>query len=1438
MAQSIAFGAYTIHIDGSKLTVLDQNGQLVAAADVTADATAKISLPNGQVLDMGQLADALASDHIADFATAAGGSSGAAGGGSGMFFHNAHGQGLGGFDEMQVIKSSPVNPGTTPSFEQPTTFIVQQNAPADTGTTPPPPSDQPSTNHAPSASDSGVTMAEDTPLHGNVTATDPDGDTLSYQLVSGPSHGTLVFHNNGSYTYTPNGDYNGTDSFTYKANDGTADSQPATVNLTVTPVNDAPIATNETVTIQEDTALHGSVTATDVDGDHLTYSLISGPQHGAISFNSDGTYTYTPNADYNGSDSFNFKANDGNVDSQPATVSLTITPVNDAPVATSETLVTKEDTPLHGSVTATDVDGDTLTYSLVNGPQHGTISFNSDGTYTYTPNADYNGGDNFTYKANDGSLSSNTGSVNLTVTAVDDAPVATDEALTTKENTALNSSVIATDVDGDHLTYSLVDGPQHGSVAFNSDGTFTYTPDGNYSGADSFTYKANDGSLDSQAATVNLNVAAASVTPVNEAPVATNETLTTREDTAFHGSVTATDVDGDSLTYSLVNGPQHGTVSFNNDGTFTYTPNADYNGGDSFTFKASDGGLSSNTGTVSLTVNAVNDAPVANGEALTTNEDTVVHGSVTATDVDGDSLTYSLVNGPQHGTVSFNADGTYTYTPNADYNGADSFTYKANDGTVDSQPATVSLTINPANDAPVAGNTAATTAEDTTLHGSVTATDVDGDSLTYSLVNGPQHGTVAFNSDGTYTYTPNADYSGTDTFSYKANDGSLNSNTGTVNLTVTPVNDAPVAGNAVVTTAEDTAVQNHVTATDVDGDHLTYSLVNGPQHGTVAFNSDGTYTYTPNADYNGSDSFTYKANDGTVDSQPATVNLTITPVNDAPIAVDAAVTTAEDTPVQNHVTATDVDGDHLTYSLVNGPQHGTVSFNSDGTYTYTPNADYNGTDSFTYKANDGSLNSNTGTVNLTVTPVNDAPVAGNATVTTAEDANVQSHVTATDVDGDHLTYSLVNGPQHGTVAFNSDGTYTYTPNADYNGTDSFTYKANDGSLNSNTGTVNLTVTPVNDAPVSANASITTAEDTNVHNHVTATDVDGDHLTYSLVAGPQHGTVTFGSDGNFVYKPLGDYFGNDSFTYQASDGSLSSNVATVALTVTPVDDAPVISADTTTLDHYETLAGASTQSQTFSAQPHVQITDVDSTQMSSATVDTHGFQHGDQLHIGSSSLFNVTVSQSGDDYHISIAAKSGSESTTHFQDFINSISFSSTSTHDGARTLDYTVTDDQHVTSNTAHGTVDIQSSYEVWASQLAPNQNTLGSGDDILHLDGKLTGKFDMGSGDDTVHFEINNGAFNHQAAPNLQNVEHIDTTGYGTNTVSLSINDVLNMTDGGHFLTIVGDKADTVNLTGDNSANHWQQTGSHDGFNVYTWSDPNHAAVVEISQIMHQSAT
>src|SRR5207249_19421 len=211
-------------------------------------------------------------------------------------------------------------------------------------------------------------------------------------------------------------------------------------------------------------------------------------------------------------------------------------------------------------------------------------------------------------------------------------------------------------------------------------------PADNYNGPDSFTFKANDGTVDSAIATV-----AVTVTPANDAPVATAQSVTTNQDTAKAISLTASDVDGDTLTYVVVTAPTHGTLS----GTapnLTYTPAAGYFGSDSFTFKANDGTVDSAAATVSLTVAHVNRAAVAADQAVTTAEATAKAIVLTASDVDGDALTYAIVVGPAHGALSGVAP-TVTYTPAANYNGPDSFTFKANDGTVDSAIATVAVTV-------------------------------------------------------------------------------------------------------------------------------------------------------------------------------------------------------------------------------------------------------------------------------------------------------------------------------------------------------------------------------------------------------------------------------------------------------------------------------------------------------------------------------------------------------------------------------------------------------------------------------------------------------------------------------------------------------------------------------------------------------------------------
>ncbi|WP_244163104.1 Ig-like domain-containing protein [Paenibacillus pectinilyticus] len=837
-------------------------------------------------------------------------------------------------------------------------------------------------------------------------------------------------------------------------------------------------------------------------------------------------------------------ANTVNAQGNPAsTATDTTIKVNQPPTVTGDTKTTNEDTPVSGTVTGQDDNGDALTYSVVSQPAHGSVTLNSGGTYTYTPSANYNGTDSFTVKVNDGTVDSASATVNLTINAVNDAPIANGSSKTTPENTPLNASVSGSDVEGSPLTYIIVTNPAHGNVTLNTDGTYTYTPVHNYNGTDSFTFKANDGSADSAPATVNITI-----TLVNETPIVADSSKSTLEDTPVSGTVTASDGDGDSLSYIVVTQPAHGTVTLNQDGTYTYTPSANYNGADSFTFKVNDGTVNSATATVSLTITAVNDVPTANGSTKTTPEDIAVDGTVSGSDVEENPLTYTIVTNPSHGSVTLNSDGTYTYTPNANYNGTDSFTFKANDGSADSEAATVTITVTPVNDVPTVANSSKSTQEDTPVNGTVTASDNDEDHLTYTIVTQPAHGTVTLNQDGTYTYAPSANYNGADSFTYKVNDGTVDSSIATVSLTITAVNDVPLANDSTKTTPEDAAVDGTVSGSDVEESPLTYTIVTNPAHGSVTLNSDGTYTYTPNANYNGTDSFTFKANDGSADSEAATVTITVTPVNDVPTVANSSKSTQEDTPVNGTVTASDNDEDHLTYTIVTQPAHGTVTLNQDGTYTYTPSANYNGADSFTYKVNDGTVDSSIATVSLTITAVNDVPLANDSTKTTPEDTAVDGTVSGSDVEESPLTYTVVTNPAHGSVTLNSDGTYTYTPNVNYNGTDSFTFKANDGSADSEAATVTITVTPVNDAPTATDDNVSLEANEIANGSLIGHDVEGDTLTFALVSGPSHGSVTVNTNGTYEYKPTADFGGLDSFTFKVNDGTLDSNTATIRLTV--------------------------------------------------------------------------------------------------------------------------------------------------------------------------------------------------------------------------------------------------------------------------------------------------
>ena len=619
-----------------------------------------------------------------------------------------------------------------------------------------------------------------------------------------------------------------------------------------------------------------------------------------------------------------------------------------------------------------------------------------------------------------------------------------------------------TDDDVDPLTASLQTDPSNGSLTLNIDGSFIYTPDAGFFGTDSFTYKANDGSIQSNTATVFITV-----NEVNTPPVAVGDSYSTNEDTTLNIAAPGVlgndnDPEGQPLTAILQSGPTDGSLALNIDGSFTYTPDAGFNGTDSFTYVANDGTSDSNVATVNITVNPVNDPPTAANDSYSTNEDTALNVSapgVLANDNDpeGDPLTATLQSGPTDGSLALNIDGSFTYTPDAGFNGTDSFTYVANDGTSNSNVATVNITVNPVNDPPTAANDSYSTNEDTALNVSAPGVlandnDPDGDPLTATLQSGPTDGTLALNTDGSFTYTPNADFNGTDSFTYVANDGTSDSNVATVNITINLVNDPPTAANDSYSTNEDTALNVSapgVLANDNDpeGDPLTATLQSGPTDGSLALNIDGSFTYTPDAGFNGTDSFTYVANDGTSNSNLATVNITVNPVNDPPTAANDSYSTNEDTALNVSAPGVlandnDPDGDPLTATLQSAPSNGTFTLNPDGSFTYTPNADFNGTDSFTYVANDGTSDSNVATVNITINLVNDPPTAANDSYSTNEDTTLNIAAPGvlgndTDPDGDPLNAVLQSGPTDGSLTLSSNGSFSYTPDANFNGTDPY-----------------------------------------------------------------------------------------------------------------------------------------------------------------------------------------------------------------------------------------------------------------------------------------------------------------------------------------------------------------------------------------------------------------
>ncbi len=675
---------------------------------------------------------------------------------------------------------------------------------------------------------------------------------------------------------------------------------------------------------------------------------------------------------------------------------------------------------------------------------------------------------------NDGSSSSPTVTRDIQVNGINDLPIGTDDSFVMHEDTELDCGCILindVDPDGDDLIALHGQPPAHGTVS-DLGGFFIYVPHPNYFGTDTFTYYANDGQGNSNETTVHVTIL-----PVNDPPIAFDDVATTDEDTPKDIFLLANDIDIDDVLVGsmivIVDSPGNGAVSVDvNTGAVTYTPNLNYNGNDVFTYQVKDASDAlSNVATVTITINPVNDAPVANPDLASTNEEIAVSIPVLDNDVDVDNnldgSSLIIVTQPEHGAAVIDpVTGKIEYTPEIDFNGNDSFTYQLEDaeGAL-STPATVTVTVLPINDAPVANPDNATTPEDNLVSIPVLANDTDVDNNWTNAIliisTNPSHGTVAVESStGRIVFTPEQDYFGNDSFTYQVKDaqGAL-SNVATVNIVVTPVNDPPVANNDAATTAEEMALGIDVLANDTDVDNSMSTavlvIVSGPANGTATVEPNGTISYDPAKDFTGQDSFTYQVEDEAgAKSNVATVTINVLPVNDRPVAVDDAATTNESTAVDIDILKNDYDIDNAivpsSVAIAAPPANGTVTVHVSGQVTYTPQVDFVGVDVFSYTIQDEKgLKSLPATVTVTVIEVeNKAPNAVDDAVENSSLTPITIDVLANDFDEDNnhsdLVLVSVTDPASGTVSI-LDGKVIFTPAGMINSTVTFSYTIQDPS---------------------------------------------------------------------------------------------------------------------------------------------------------------------------------------------------------------------------------------------------------------------------------------------------------------------------------------------------------------------------------------------------------
>jgi Fungalysin metallopeptidase (M36)/IgGFc binding protein/Bacterial Ig domain/K319L-like, PKD domain/Fungalysin/Thermolysin Propeptide Motif/Fibronectin type III domain len=1080
----------------------------------------------------------------------------------------------------------------------------------------------------PVATNQSITLPENSSTNITLTGSDPQGLTLTYTVLTQPIHGTLT-GTPPNLTYQPSTNFHGSDSFTFKVNNGVADSAPATIPLTVTQVYYPPVANPQNLTNPENNALAITLTGSDSQGYALTYAVLTQPAHGTLSGRAPNL-TYLPATNYWGGDSFTFQVNDGVSNSAAATISITNQPVDQPPLAVAGPnqiiILPANLVSLAGSVTYANFPGtvDIVQWSKVSGP--GDVAFSNPANPITTATFSTNGIYVLQLFASDSFLSA---SNSLSVT-VDAPPVISAGPTTT--NTFPGTVTLQGAASDDGLPtngtltvqWSKVSGS--GTVVFDdaaaTNTSVTFSTNGTYV----LHLTADDG--------VATNYS--EVTIIENLPPtvsAGNDILTNGLQGVLNGSVSDDDLPGGVLTvlWSQSSGPS--TVSFADPAATNTTVTSSHSGTYVLTLTASDG-AATNSAEATVTFNL---PPVVNAGPLQTVNfgDTVtLQGSITDDQLPHNILNtiWSEVSGS--GTATF-ADPTVTNTTvTFDQPGIYTLRLTADDGMATNSADTV-ITINAAPVVSAGPDQTVTLGAPVTLAGTVTDDGIPGPIVTteWTQASGPTSAIIA---DATaLTSSVSFSEAGVYVFQLTANDRMTHSSA-QVTITVVPapsVNHPPVAQSQTLGTVTNTPVNITMTAADADNDPLTFQVLTRPADGTLSGNAPNLI-YQPSVGFIGTDIFTFVANDGHTNSAPATVSINVqAPTNSLQLIVPAAQNVLQDTSFTfangNQIAiaggtaganplllSLSVTNGTLTLAATNGL---TMVSGADGTSNlmvsgsqndlnnaldgliYLGNPFFVGTDTImaAVQQTDGSGASDSKTVPLTVLPILTfvGPLTGAIEQIpfsiTYDDMYWNSDI------GDGVSFpveSLTTGSltkngnplEYGTTLISPGDSVVWIPPAGAMGVmDAFHVRAWDGThLSSNDVPVYIEI--VDRAPVAQPQSLITVQDTALNITLGATDADNDQLTYQVLTQPSHGTLT-GDAPSLTYQPAAAFIGSDSFTFVANDGQVDSAPATVKIAVNvPPNNPPRISI-VNPLDASQTQSGQAITIEASASDSDGQIT---------------------------------------------------------------------------------------------------------------------------------------------------------------------------------------------------------------------------------------------------------